>query len=120
MKPRFLLQVLLAAASLAGIVPAAGRAQAPPRRIEITASRFNYNPGTITLKRGEPVILVLKSADVAHGLRFRDLHVDLNARAGSTAQIGFTPDKIGEFIGHCSVFCGSGHGSMQLRLHVVN
>lgn len=120
MKSRFILPALLAAATLTGIVPAGGRAQAPPRRIEITASRFSYNPGEITLKKGEPVILVLKSADVAHGLRFRDLHVDLNARAGSTAQIGFTPNKIGDFVGHCSVFCGSGHGSMQLKLHVVN
>jgi hypothetical protein len=36
----------------------AGRAQSP-RRIEITAKRFTYDPEAITLKRGEPVVLVL-------------------------------------------------------------
>jgi cytochrome c oxidase subunit 2 len=32
----------------------------------------------------------------------------------------FTADKTGDFVGHCSVFCGSGHGGMSLTLHVVN
>ena len=32
----------------------------------------------------------------------------------------FTPDKAGDFVGHCSVFCGSGHGGMMLTLHVVD
>ena len=38
---------------------------------------------------------------------------------GGTAEIAFTPDKTGTFVGHCSVFCGSGHGEMTLTLHVV-
>ena len=44
-----------------------GHAQSP-RRIEIIAKRFTYDPDTITLKKGEPVVLVLRSIDVAHGL----------------------------------------------------
>jgi cytochrome c oxidase subunit II len=91
-----------------------------PRRIEITAKRFAFDPGEITLKKGEPVVLVLKSADVAHGLRFRDLNVDVKVRAGGTAEVAFTPQKTGDFVGHCSVFCGSGHGSMAIKLHVVD
>ncbi len=91
-----------------------------PHRIEITARRFAFDPGEITVKRGEPVVLVLKSADVAHGLRFRDLDVDVKVGAGGTAEVSFTPQKTGDFIGHCSVFCGSGHGSMTVKLHVVD
>lgn len=94
-------------------------AQGAPKRIEVTAHRFNFSPAEITLKKGEPVVLVLKSTDVAHGLRFRDLHVELNVRAGSSTEVTFTPDKTGDFTGHCSVFCGSGHGSMALKLHVT-
>jgi cytochrome c oxidase subunit 2 len=93
--------------------------QATPRRIEVTAKRFDFTPGEITLKKGEPVVLVLKSADVAHGIRFRELGVNLNAGKGQTSEVTFTPDKTGTFVGHCSVFCGSGHGSMTLTLHVV-
>lgn len=95
-------------------------AQSAPRTIEVTAKRFTFDPGEITLKKGEPVVLVLKSADVAHGLRFRELNVDVKTRAGGTAQVQFTPEKTGDFIGQCSVFCGSGHGSMKLKLHVVD
>jgi cytochrome c oxidase subunit II len=91
-----------------------------PRRVEITAKKFAFDPGEITLKKGEPVVLVLKSADVAHGLRFRDLNVDVKVKAGGTAEVSFTPQTTGDFIGHCSVFCGSGHGSMTIKLHVVD
>lgn len=94
-------------------------AQGEPKRVEVTASRFSFSPAEITLKKGEPVVLMLKSTDVAHGLRFRELHVDLNVRAGSSTEVKFTPDKAGDFTGHCSVFCGAGHGTMALKLHVT-
>ena len=89
------------------------------RTVTIIANKFTYDPGTITLKKAQPVTLVLKSEDVAHGLRFSELNVNLKAKKGETAQATFTPDKAGNFVGHCSVFCGSGHGSMTITLHVV-
>ena len=93
----------------------------PPetRRIEVTAKRFSYEPDTITLKKGEPVELVLKSEDVPHGLKFRELGVEVKASKNKTGEADFTPEKTGDFVGHCSVFCGMGHGSMHLILHVV-
>jgi len=93
--------------------------RAEPHRIEITAKRFSYDPASVTLKKGEPVTLVLKSLDVSHGLRFRELNVDVTAGKGKTGEVEFTPEKTGDFVGHCSVFCGRGHGSMSLTLHVV-
>ena len=99
---------------------AAMRADEAPRRIEITARKFAFSPGEITLRRGEPVVLVVKSLDVSHGLRFRDFNVDVKVRAGGTGELRFTPDKTGDFVGHCSVFCGSGHGTMAVKLHVVD
>ncbi len=95
------------------------RAQGEPRRIEIAAKRFSYEPGEITLKKGQPVTLVIKSTDVDHGLRFRELNLNAKIDKGKPAELSFTPDKTGDFVGHCSVFCGSGHGSMTLTLHVV-
>jgi cytochrome c oxidase subunit 2 len=89
-----------------------------PRRIEITAKRFTYEPGEVTLKKGQPVVLVLKSVDVAHGLRVRELNVDVKIPAGGTQEVRFTPQKTGNFVAHCSVFCGTGHGSMALKLRV--
>ncbi len=94
-------------------------AAAQPRRIVVTAMRFSFDPGAITLKKGEPVTLILESVDVPHGLRFRDLGVELKASKGKPGEVQFTPDKVGEFVGHCSVFCGAKHGSMMLTLRVV-
>jgi len=95
------------------------QAQPAPQRIEIVAKRFSFAPGEITLKKGVPVVLALTSADVAHGLKFKELNVVVNVKKGQTNEVKFTPDKTGTFVGQCSVFCGSGHGSMRLTLHVT-
>ncbi|MGA3100243.1 MAG: cupredoxin domain-containing protein [Terracidiphilus sp.] len=112
--------LMIAAGIMAASLPSPTiRAQAAPQRIEITAKRFAFTPGEITVKKGQPIVLVLKSLDVGHGLRIRDLGVDLKVKAGESAQVTITPHKTGDFVGHCSVFCGSGHGSMVFTLHVV-
>jgi cytochrome c oxidase subunit II len=94
--------------------------QASLRHVDVVAKRFAFEPASITLKRGQSVDLVLKSTDVAHGLRFRELNLDLKVPKEGRSEIHFTPTRAGTFIGHCSVFCGAGHGSMTLTLHVVD
>ena len=97
-----------------------GVSQPTPHRIEVVAKRFRFQPSELTVKQGEPVLLVVKSEDVGHGLRFKELNVDVKTpKNGGTAQVQFTPAVAGDFVGHCSVFCGTGHGSMILTLHVV-
>jgi cytochrome c oxidase subunit 2 len=121
MKTKFMLLVALVvvvAASFYSTRPV--RAQDAPKRIEVVSKRFAFEPAEITLKKGQPVILVLKSTDVAHGLRFRELDLNVKVDKGGTAELPFTPEKTGDFVGHCSVFCGSGHGSMALTMHVVD
>jgi len=115
-----MLLVLLAGMAItAALFTRTIRAQDTPRRIEITAQRFEFNPAEIVLKKGQPVVLVVTSKDVAHGLRFRDLDLSLKIPKGGTAELSFTPEKTGDFVGHCAVFCGAGHGGMMLTLHVV-
>jgi cytochrome c oxidase subunit 2 len=92
---------------------------ASPHRIEVVAKRFAFEPAEITLKKGEAVDFVLTSKDVAHGVRIRELNLDLNVGKGKTADATLTPTVTGTFVGHCSVFCGSGHGQMTLTIHVV-
>jgi cytochrome c oxidase subunit 2 len=115
------LSSVLAATLLVGLSAIqATPAEQPPRRIQVTAKRFEFNPAEIVLKKGEPVVLVLKSVDVSHGIRFKELGIEAKIAKGQTGELTFTPDKIGTFVGHCSVFCGSGHGAMTLTLHVVD
>ena len=116
---KWLLHIVLTLAFSAAVFAPMALAQTAPQRIEIDARRFAFSPNEITLKKGEQVILVLKSDDVAHGLRIRELGIDLKTKAGESAEIKITPDKTGDFVGHCSVFCGQGHGSMTIKVHVV-
>ena len=119
MKKKLMLIMLLGGLLMGTFTVSTVGGQASPKTINITAHRFTYDPDEITLKKGEPVVLVVKSEDVPHGLRIKDLNVDLKIPAHGTAQAQFTPDKTGDFVGQCSVFCGSGHGSMKITLHVV-
>lgn len=65
------------------------------------------------------MVLVLTSTDVAHGLKFKELDLNIKAKKGETSEVNFTPTQVGTFVGQCSVFCGSGHGAMKLTLHVT-
>src|SRR5258708_34360414 len=100
-------------------LPSRGTAAQAPRRMEVIAKRYSFSPAELTIKKGEPVILVLKSVDVPHGLRFRELNVEGKAVKGGMGEVQFTPEATGDFVGHCSVFCGAGHGTMTLTIHVA-
>lgn len=120
MKMKYMLVPLVLIAAAFVPLKSNARAQEAPKRIEITAKQFEFEPSEITVKKGQPVVLVIKSADVTHGLRFRELNLNVKIDKGATAELPFTPDKTGDFVGHCSVFCGPGHGGMTLTMHVVN
>src|ERR1700733_3012222 len=119
MKRKFMLALLLGGLLLETFSASTVGGQAAPKTINLTAHRFTYDPDEITLKKGEPVVLVVKSQDVPHGLRIKELNAALNIPAHGRVPKEFTPDKAGDFVGQCSVFCGSGHGSMKITLHVV-
>jgi len=105
----------LCSLTLSGFVPSTDA----PKRIEVSVKKFAYTPAEISLKKGEPVVFVLTTEDVAHGLKFKELNLNTKFEKGKPSELAFTPDKVGDFVGHCSVFCGSGHGSMTLTLHVT-
>jgi cytochrome c oxidase subunit II len=120
MKLKFLVPGLLVAVLAIALTGSrAVGAVAAPQRIAIVAKRFDFTPGEITLKKGVPVVITLTSQDVDHGLKFKELNIALKAKKGETSEVAFTPTQVGTFTGQCSVFCGSGHGSMKLTLHVT-
>ena len=82
------------------------------REIHITAKKFDFTPDTITVKKGEPVVLVISSQDRKHGFNLRGFGIRADVNPGETARIRFTPDKTGKFTFSCDVFCGEGHEDM--------
>jgi cytochrome c oxidase subunit 2 len=124
MKLKTLLVVSSLSAALAGYAVARSN-HAPntshnPQNITIRASRFAFDPPEFTVKKGTPVKVVIQSEDVSHGLLIEDLGIRAEVKKGQTATITFTPETTGTFEGKCAHFCGSGHGSMTLTVHVVD
>jgi cytochrome c oxidase subunit II len=91
----------------------------PVEHIDVTASRFSFQPSEITIKKGEPVTLTVHSTDVTHGLVIQDLGVRTEVKKGQEAEVTLTPESVGTFEGKCAHFCGKGHGSMVFTVHVV-
>ena len=104
-KKRILLTgVLLASAVVSGLLIYT-RANAVPAEqvIHITAKKFDFSPDSITLKKGEPVVFEISSADREHGFNLRAFGVRTNVSPGKMSRIRFTPDKTGKFSFSCDV-----------------
>src|SRR5436305_159170 len=68
-----LLLVLVSALSLAGC----NRQPKPePIHIQVTASRYTFQPPVIHIKKGQDVILEISTSDVQHGFEVKELGID--------------------------------------------
>jgi cytochrome c oxidase subunit 2 len=103
--------------AVAALTPHRTRAQ-EPKVINITAKRFEFSPNQITLKRGEPVKLVLTSNDVTHGFFLKPLKIDEVIVPGKTTEINLTPQTAGTYLLICDHFCGVNHGAMNMKIVV--
>ena len=89
-----------------------------PTTIEISCQKSFYTPDVIRVKKGEPVVLILKTSDVAHGFAIDEFNIAKEVVPGEPLKIEFTPDKIGEFFFYCVVRCGKKHLQMRGKLIV--
>lgn len=112
-----LITLFLGAAAL-GLSPVSGSAPAA-KTISIVAQRFAFEPSEITVKKGQEITLVIHSKDVSHGLVIEELGVRTEIKKGKSAEVKFAAETTGTFEGRCAHFCGAGHGSMTLTVHVV-
>lgn len=105
---------LLAGMAGAGLAILGFRLAAQPEEqtVQVTARRFSYSPDPIALKKGVPTVLELTSADVMMGFNAPDFGVRSDIPPGMVSRVRFTPQKSGEFVFHCDIFCGSGHEDM--------
>jgi len=90
------------------------------KTIDVIASRFKFDPGTIAVVQGDRVRLRVRSADRAHGVGIKAFRVKaLIPGAGETVVVEFVADRAGTFDITCSEYCGSGHAAMKGRLIVA-
>ncbi|MBV8035015.1 cupredoxin domain-containing protein [Roseateles sp.] len=110
---QLLLMGVAAGAALSG-----ARAQTP-REIEVTAQRFRFTPNVIPLKAGEPVVLLIRSLDFAHGFFVPDLDLRTDLMPGRVIRLAFTPPAPGRLAFLCDNFCGDGHEGMDGHFEVA-
>jgi cytochrome c oxidase subunit II len=83
------------------------------KSFDITASRFEFQPGTIEVAEGDHVKLTLHSADTTHGFAIPELKVKMKIpKGGAPVTAEFVADKPGTFQIKCSEYCGPGHKQM--------
>lgn len=107
------------AALISGSIATYGVAQPAERVIRIEAKRFDYTPGELTLKKGEPVVLEFTSRDVLMGFNLPDFNVRADIVPDKVTRVRFVPDKAGTFVFLCDIFCGNGHEEMHGMLTVI-
>ena len=90
------------------------------KTVDVTASRFQFDPATITVTEGDRVRLRLHSMDRDHAFAIKAFRVKaLIPRAGEAITVEFVADRAGSFDFTCAEYCGTGHGRMKGRLVVV-
>ena len=92
---------------------AKSRAAGGERVVEIAVKKFEYIPPEVTLKKGEPVRLELTSLDRLHGFDLPDLGIRADVKPDETVTLHLVPQKSGQFVFHCDIFCGDGHEDLQ-------
>ena len=86
--------------------------------IQVTLRRYEFNPGSLRVRKGEQVRLILAAVDHDHGFKLDDFNVNQKVLKGTTVVVEFTADKAGTFQFRCSSVCGLGHRNMKGTLVV--
>ena len=113
MKRRFLVMLCVPVAFAAARLSA----ETPPE-VHIGARKFEFHPNKVTVKLGQPVVLVLTSEDRIHGFKMPELGIRSDIVPGQETRVTLTPQKAGSFTFFCDVFCGDGHEDMDGTLIV--
>jgi cytochrome c oxidase subunit 2 len=107
-------RLLLIGAAVAAVAAAAALAATPDERhVTLLAQKFDFTPETITLKKGQPVVLEVTSIDRIHGFAIPELKLRIDVLPTATTEVRLVPDRVGRFTFRCDNFCGDGHEEME-------
>lgn len=103
-------------------LPSAGalaRTSPAIRVVEVTASRYRFEPALIEVNEGDRVVLRLRSVDGPHGIAIKGLKAKASIpEGGGFVTVEFVAGKAGPFPFVCNEYCGPGHFQMKGRLVV--
>jgi cytochrome c oxidase subunit 2 len=113
--------MILSAASartVAQVAKDAGTGMQGVHEIQVTLRKYEFSPGSLRVKKGEQVKLVMTAADHDHGFRLDEFDINQKIPKGTTVVVEFTADNAGTFQFRCSNVCGIGHRGMKGTLVV--
>lgn len=64
---------------------------------------------TITVHKGDTVVLHVRNLDVPHGFALEEFGVNTTTPPGQVTEVKFVANLEGRFTFFCTVFCGTGH-----------
>jgi cytochrome c oxidase subunit 2 len=111
--------IAIVSAAAVAIITAAAHVHAAPQvhEVSVVAKNFAFEPAEIQVVAGEPVRLVVRSADTVHGFAIPALKIDLQIpRTGDPVVAEFMAPPAGRYEVACSEFCGRGHGQMRAAI----
>jgi len=97
---------------------AAAQEASPANQITVTATKYEFQPAVIKVKKGDHVKLVITAVDHDHGFKLDGFHVEQKLPKGEPVAVEFTAGQAGTFPFQCSQFCGLGHKKMKGELVV--
>ena len=112
---------ILSAASartVAQVAKGAGTGVQGVHEIRVTLRKYEFSPGSLRVRKGEQVKLVMTAADHDHGFKLDDFNINQKIPKSTTVVVEFTADKAGTFQFRCSNVCGLGHRNMKGTLVV--
>jgi cytochrome c oxidase subunit 2 len=116
---RHVIIILLAAGATSAAVWAGQERGEDASTIDVTASRFQFTPATISVAQGERVRLRFRSTDRSHAVAIKAFRVKTAVpKGGDPVTVEFVADRAGTFPFTCSEYCGTGHSRMKGTLVV--
>jgi uncharacterized cupredoxin-like copper-binding protein len=103
--PLFLVTALLLTTGCTGPgAPAGGGTPAGAQQATIRMSEFAFDPATVTVEQGQPVVVTLPNTGaVEHDFAIPELDVQpVEVPAGQTGRVEFTPSRSGTFSFVCT------------------
>jgi heme/copper-type cytochrome/quinol oxidase subunit 2 len=94
---------------------------APPyETIEVVASRQGFRPRVINVRKGQPVRLLLSTADGEHCFALDALRIEKRIVPGKATVLDLTPERSGTFPFYCCVETGAAADSENGRLVIID
>jgi plastocyanin len=89
------------------IIIVAEQEDAPPQTIEypVTLTKQFFNPQSLDVKKGDTVVLVIKSADIDHNVAVPQYGVSAPVAFGETQTVSFVTDRTGPIRVECDDKC---------------